>query len=205
LSRKPVWRLAALIAIWATCTSCVSEDARKAAELNWNRAEPGQLWCEVFDEDDVAALVETGGESGLPWQQLYSGKGEWTCTIAATMRGRGLDDEETPPPLVSIYSRLLVNPTPIRDHFSAPPDFHGQGTWAAESTGEYLVRRTCHRRNAPVDADPDELQLQLEVDEPEAIEYADLRDATVAAWWQASRALGCSTRPSRPGEWTPSG
>lgn len=208
MTHRPVRCLAVLVLIWAACTACVNDDARKAAELNWGRPEAGKPWCQVLDDSDVAALVETSGDSTRPWQKLRSGESEWSCTIAATMRGRGLDREETPPPLLSIDSGLLApktpqttaagNYVPVGDYFSARPSFYGHGTWAAESSGEYLTRRTCRRAHVLGSAEPDELQVQLHVDEPHAIEPADLREATSAAWMQAAEVHGCRNRVSAP-------
>lgn len=207
MTRQTTRCLAALALIWAACTACANDDARKAAELNWGRPEPGQPWCQVLDDFQVAALVDTSGDSGSPWQQLHSGTYEWSCTIAATMRGRGLDQAETPPPLLTIHARLLApktpqtikagNYVPVGSHFSAPPSFFGHGTWAAESAGEYLTRRNCHRAHDLHPTEPDELQVQLHVNEPNAIEPADLRQATAAAWTQAAEAHGCCNRDSR--------
>lgn len=194
--------LAALVLVWAACTACVSDDAGKAAELGWSRPDAGQRWCQVLDDSEVAALAEMRGEPGSPWQELHSRRDEWSCTVAATMQGRGLDREETPPSLLSLSSRLLSpktpetvaagNHVPVGDYFSERPVPGGRGTWIAASAGEYLVRQPCRRPDnaGPV---PDELQVQLLVEEPDAIDAARLRGATAAAWLQAAEAHGCRT------------
>lgn len=76
------------------------------------------------------------------------------------MEGRGLDQEETPPPLLTINSSLIAPKTPetiaagnyipVGAGLTAPVASHGHGVWSVEPAGEYFARRPCPPSTSPV-------------------------------------------------------